>query len=537
LGSAAQSPIVSISHGKRAAISIDRFLQKVSLTASREREGAYETRLFTSTKGAEPLPRVAVAQGTAGYTADEAQAEARRCFQCECMECVKVCDFLAHYKGYPKKFIRQIYNNLSIVMGQRHGNQLINTCSICGLCKEVCPESLHTGEVCKTARNIMVKQGRMPPSAHEFALQDMAFSNSDKAALAHAQPGSESSAYLFFPGCQLTGSSPDLVVKTYQYLRDRIEGGVGIMLRCCGAPADWAGEEETLSQVVAAFREEWTALAKPTLILACSSCYAVFKAQLPEIPVMSLWECMDEKGLPEEATVPRSGTLAIHDPCTSRHESAMQESVRRIVKKLGYTVEELELSGQTTECCGFGGLMYFANRPVARKVMQRRIGETELDILAYCAVCRDFFVSQGKPTWHLLDLIFGTASLGEAPPRPADFSQRRENRARLKNRLLTELWSEKGVEPETYHHIKLRIPENVREIMHERMILVEDLQQVIQWAESTNNKLVNARTGHSLAHYRPGTVTYWVEYAIEQGEYLIHNAYSHRMEVMEAVNQ
>ena len=48
------SPITSISHGRRAAISIDRFLQKVSLSASRENEGPYETRLFTSTEGIEP---------------------------------------------------------------------------------------------------------------------------------------------------------------------------------------------------------------------------------------------------------------------------------------------------------------------------------------------------------------------------------------------------------------------------------------------------------------------------------------------------
>ncbi len=42
-----RSPIQSISDGRRAAISIDRFLQKVSLRASRENEGPYETRLYT----------------------------------------------------------------------------------------------------------------------------------------------------------------------------------------------------------------------------------------------------------------------------------------------------------------------------------------------------------------------------------------------------------------------------------------------------------------------------------------------------------
>ncbi len=84
-----------------------------------------------------------MADSAAGYSAEEAVEEAKRCLQCECMECVKVCEFLAGFKGYPKKYIRQIYNNLSIVMGQRHGNKLINSCSICGLCKEVCPEDLH----------------------------------------------------------------------------------------------------------------------------------------------------------------------------------------------------------------------------------------------------------------------------------------------------------------------------------------------------------------------------------------------------------
>ncbi len=65
------------------------------------------------------------------------------------------------------------------------------------------------------------------------------------------------------------------------------------------------------------------------------------------------------------------------------------------------------------------------------------------------------------------------------------------------------------------------------------MILVEDLRQVIEWAERTGSKLVQKKTGHYLAHYRPGTVTYWVEYSADQEGFVIHNAYSHRMEVLE----
>ena len=127
----------------------------------------------------------------------------------------------------------------------------------------------------------------------------------------------------------------------------------------------------------------------------------------PEARLISLWEIFDKWGLPHTDIAPGQTVMAIHDPCTSRHEVHVQQSVRNIVRTLGLEIAELPLSRDKTECCGFGGLMYFANRELADKVVERRTTETTTDLLAYCAVCCDHFQSVGKPTRHLLDLIFG----------------------------------------------------------------------------------------------------------------------------------
>ncbi len=532
-GAGSYSPITSISHGRRAAISIDRFLQKVSLRASREKEGAYETRLFTSTEGVEALPRIVMDDPSRGYSAEKAVSEAARCLRCECMECCEDLRISRAIQRLPQKIRSANLQQPLHCHGTTPRKQVYQLVQLVRPLQGSLPEGFHMGEVCKAARNIMVTQGKMPPSAHEFALQDMEFSNSEKATLVRLQPGMASSKYLFFPGCQLTGSSPDHVKKTYKYLTDHMQGGVGLMLRCCGAPADWAGREASLSQVLNSFRAEWEGMGSPQLILACSSCYAIFKRRLPEARLISLWEIFDQYGLPQTDTAPGTGVVAIHDPCTSRHEPQVQESVRNIVRTLGLEIAELPLSRDKTECCGFGGLMYFANRDLADKVVERRIGETNADLLTYCAVCCDHFRSGGKPTWRLLDLIFNEGALSGPQMKAPDYSQRRENRVRLKNSLLAELWSEKGVDQEVQQRIKLSIPDKVRDLMERRMILVEDLRQVIEWAERTGSKLIQKKTGHYLAHYRPGTVTYWVEYSADQEGFVIHNAYSHRMEVLE----
>jgi glutamate synthase (NADPH/NADH) small chain len=531
------SPIRSISEGRRAAISIDRYLQKVSLTASRDNEGPYETRLFTNVEGVERSSRVPLTDPATGYSSDDAVKEADRCLLCECMECVKVCEYLAAFKGYPKKYVRLVYNNLSIVAGQRHGNLLINSCSLCGLCKEVCPEELHMGEVCKAARESMVEQNRMPPSAHEFALRDMEFCTSDLFALTRHEPGHATSTYLFFPGCQLSGSSPDNVIGSYTYLRERLEGGVGIMLRCCGAPADWSGRKNLFDRTFSEFETQWRELGGPTLIVACPSCRAMLSPRLPAEKITSLWEIIDRLGLPDPPGAARTTVVSLHDPCTARDDTAVQESVRNLVKKLGVEIHEPYLSRDKTECCSFGGLMYFANRDLAAKVMTRRIAAIPNTLLTYCAMCRDQYASHGKPARHLLDLIFGRAATEPPAAKSPDYSQRRENRARLKSSLLRDLWREDSVKHEAYQDIELHIAEDVRDLLEKRMILLEDIRQVIQWVAKTGIRLIHRRTGHFLAHHRPGTVTYWVEYSESGKAYTIHNAYSHRMKIVEDIKQ
>lgn len=538
---AARSLIRAISDGRRAAISIDRYLQKVSLSASRKDEGSYATRLYTNTASILPASGVPLVDPVAGYPREGAVAEAGRCIQCECMECVKVCEYLRSYGRYPRKYLREIYNNLSIVKGERKSNQFINSCSLCGLCAEVCPEGLGMAPVIREARQDMVSQGRMPPSAHDLALRDMAFSNSDKCALARHAPGRATSTAVFFPGCQLAGSSPKQVERVYGYLRDRL-GDIGLLLRCCGAPAEWAGRTELFRDGLADLRTELAALGNPRLIVACSSCYQVFKANLPDTPVVSLWEVYEQYGLPpglSRTTGAAAGAVfALHDPCTTRHEPAIQESVRTLVRRLGYEVEELPLSRDRTECCSYGGVMWLANRPLAEAVVQRRISQSPTDYLTYCAVCRDFFARRGKRTLHLLDLIAGADPDASAERPSPGISQRQENRARLKRKLLTELWGERmSDEQAAWERVRLVIPDEVQARLDDRLILQDDVRRVIEYAERTGRKLVAPKTGHLLAYYRPTAVTYWVEYAPQGGAFAVFNAYSHRMQIADGGQQ
>jgi glutamate synthase (NADPH/NADH) small chain len=531
------SPVWSMSDGCRAAVSIDRFLKRESLAYNREKEGPHRSRLYTSLVGVEPRSAVPPAGPGIGYRREEAVAEAARCLQCQCLECVKACTYLKHFNEYPGKCIRKVTKNIISIPGKsyRTYTRFIDACSLCGLCGVVCPTNLNMAVVNSQARRIMCDKGFMPPAIHDFAVRDMESSNSTLYTMARNQPAHSSSAYLFFPGCQLAASAPHNVDKTYRYLVERLNGGVGLMLRCCGAPAAWAGRQNLFQDVLGAFLQQWTEMGRPRVILACPTCSLMFKESLPHVPATSLWEIIDKEGFPDGAPEGGGQRLALHDSCTARSAPEIQESVRRVVQKLGYQVEELPYNREMTKCCGYGGLMYQVNQGLTDEVIKARIEESATDYLTYCTNCRDFFADKAKPSYHVLDLVFA-GHPGDVPARAGPtLSQRRDNRRRLAQNMLAELWGEVMPEMQEHMGVNVRVPADLAARMEREFILIEDVQRVIYQAETTGNKLHVPATGRFIAHYQPSIITYWVEYAPAADGYEVFNAYSHRMRIVKDV--
>lgn len=531
--------IDDVADGRRAATSMDRLMQGASLTAERRREGPFETRLFTSLRDVEPAPQdpaIAEASATgdvAVLQGEQVSGEAARCIQCQCLECVKVCAYLEKFKAFPKVYARQIYNNEAIVKGTHQSNTMINSCSLCGLCEVVCPEDFSMADLCLTSRRGMVDENRMPPSAQDFALTEMRSSLDDAYFLARHAPDKQTSNWLFFPGCQLSGMGPDKVMASWNYLRDTLtdgDAGVGIFLGCCGIPAHWGGQVREFEAVLEKLRNAWNELGRPRIVTACSSCLSVFAEHCPEFQATSLWQVMETNGLPQGAIALGDVSLTVADPCTTRHAPAVRDAVRSLLVRIGQPVEEIRQSGEFTECCGFGGLQENANPDLADEVISRRAAQTEHDFLAYCAMCRDRLATTGKRSVHLLDLIFPDASIVDPAATPsAGLNGRREGRSRLR-RDMADLWSDEHAPAHPWDGIELKAAPDVRSMLEKRRILDDDLRRTLHAAGQSKREFRHVG-GKMLACARLGEVTFWVEYEREGEAYVVHRAWSHRMKV------
>ena len=213
---------------------------------------------------------------------------------------------------------------------------------------------------------------------------------------------------------------PDLVIKVYEQLNKSIKN-VGLILRCCGAPAEWSGDQDKHKAEVEEIKRIWEELDFPTLILACPTCLVKFKTYLPEIQVVSLYEKIEEmiakdkeingfiKNKELTSSIENKDLkFSIFDPCSSRDEKNIQRAVRKIIEKIKLETEPLTENEEIPRCCSFGGQPGVANPEYAEFVAKKRITENDNPYIVYCINCRDVFLDMGKPTFHILELLFGT---------------------------------------------------------------------------------------------------------------------------------
>lgn len=567
--------IQCIADGKRAAGSIERIMQGVDPAISREKENTYPTKLFTNLEGMVSSQSI-IPTDLSKPSLTEALEEAKRCIDCSCLECLKQCSFLTHYKAYPKKYLREIYNNVIIIKGTRIANAMINTCTQCGLCEKICPNGLNMGEFIDLARRELVDFKRMPPSAHEFALDDMTSVFADNVQFLrspikqdfqktsiknefneNASHDIHNQNFMFFSGCQLPAVLPNEVETVYKHLTSYLN--IGFHFSCCGIPAKWAGNEPLLQKIIDNFIHNWKQAGQPIYVFACSSCAEFFKIYCPQVTQMSLWEVLVQIPLPEKQSSftlnQENHNIIIHDPCSVREVPQTYNAVRSILNAIKQDYKELSFSKELTRCCGNGGLSAEVSPSVADSFVLNRIHDIQIDaksesenknshddiLLVYCAICRERYQKKGQNALHLLELIFADNLENLVKKSQISFLkiyERNDNRIEFRKNILKNVFNENVNQEETnmknlFENITLNISPELEKILDERRILRSDILKVIvatftneEFRKLSHNNLTkdteilchdisvfhNTANNHYLAAYRPRLVTFWVEY-------------------------
>lgn len=520
--------ITAIEHGVRVSHSIEKYL-KVNLmdgVPSTYQKDEVEVK-YQKLKVSDPFFPEVVDRFMAS---EQGISEAKRCLKCDCNVCVNSCEMMQHFKKKPLRITQDVMATMRPVeqFSKRIASRLINSCNQCGLCETVCPESIDMEEELLKARHFLFKDKAMPAAYHDFWMRDMAFANSDESYIfmspEQKPEGKIKSKYLFFPGCQLGASAPGYVTAAFEFIK-KLDHHASILVGCCGVPADWAGDEALRDQVTTQIASQWKIAGEPLVVLACPTCKKTFFRYLPEIKTISLYQVMALNPDPRWQSYDEKKVVAVFDPCASRYDQPMQESVRSLLATIGYQVEELVDHGEQTKCCSYGGHIQAVNPGLTQKIVADRVNQANYPYVTYCSNCRDTFASDGKESDHLLNLVF---DLGIDSTSVVSLSQRWQNRITLRNRLMGRA---EEIKLALGQASPLAISPELRKVMNTHLIMDEDVIAVIRNSEMTGNHVINQVNADISAHLTIGLITYWVTYEKLPDAYQLKKVYAHRMKI------
>jgi NADPH-dependent glutamate synthase beta subunit-like oxidoreductase len=411
-----QSAVAAFAAGRRAALAIHASLSGQAKTQELPPPAGRGTGLIVDTRGAavtsrQPMPDLSLAARTAqpdaevetGFTDSAARAEAARCLTCTCSQCVKHCTFLQHYV---LQFPATEKGLVRLLEDRGAADPLIPySCHYCGLCQAVCPKDLYAGGVCLSAREDLVARGQGPLPPHKGIQDYVKWGSSPIFTLSRPDPATGKAARVFFPGCSLAGHFTAVVQAAYAHLRRRLPD-TGLMLNCCGAPSYFMGEKDVMLRIIRNVAGELAKLGAGEIIVACTHCYQTFQEFLPEVQTRTIYEVLNQVGLPDGGSDTAPASFNVQDACGARQAPQIHDAVRRLITGLGHTVEEMPHNRERSICCGSGGMVPAVAPDLAKKMTDFRLSEATLDLVTYCASCRARLNKAGHPTLHVLDLPF-----------------------------------------------------------------------------------------------------------------------------------
>jgi uncharacterized membrane protein YdjX (TVP38/TMEM64 family)/Fe-S oxidoreductase len=311
----------------------------------------------------------------------------------ECEVCVAGCAFLKKY-GTPKAIGEGLRGT-----GEK-GLTRAFECSLCGLCSAGCPAELDIDGLFLEMRREAVDRGLGDYDEHKPLLAYERLGASRRFTF-YGIP--EGCATVFFPGCALPGSRPAAVKKMYAALRKK-DPKIGIVLDCCAKPSHSLGRERHARSMLEEMGAYLVDQGVREVLVACSNCHNMFTAFGQGLAVKTVYEALAD--METLAAGQARGTVVVHDSCVARNLEPVHDAVRRLLRRQGLTVEEMEHTGRQTLCCGQGGAVNLLAPELAAGWGLLRKKEAQGRRMAtYCAGCARALNSLSA-TSHVADLIF-----------------------------------------------------------------------------------------------------------------------------------
>src|SRR4030043_569528 len=303
---------------------------------------------------------------------------------CEnCGRCKKVCPFLDTY-GTPDKIILETPEKVFF-------------CSNCKACDTVCKGKLNRSDALFEIKSQLLRNGTYP-----VEVRNALYSANGYAMRGHKLPFVfySSSDTVFWPGCGLAGTSPEIVKKTVRLLSKHLNEKVGLVLDCCFDPLYQLGDVDSVKKAAERIKDRLEKHKVSYVITGCTNCRKALSLHLPDIKVEHIFEILHES-FELRTPNPELRTFFIHHPCPSFRFNGISKNAKKIVQST---------NGENSRptCCGHGGGISSLSPDLSEKFTDKVIKASKGNpVVTYCMGCKGKFLEKGQKAYHLLELMTG----------------------------------------------------------------------------------------------------------------------------------
>ena len=263
------------------------------------------------------------------------------------------------------------------------------TCTTCADCVRRCPSKVKIVDIIELCRADLVSNGFALPKHKQMCQNIIDHSNpfGEEKSVAEVMKGwgyePHRAPIAYFAGCTATYRAVKTAKASLSILKKLGADFTTLPEVCCGSVMSRVGwpEEERL-KLYRKNVETIEALGVKTLVLSCAGCYRMFKVEYPkylgELPfeVKHITEFLAGRKL--DLTPLGDATVTYHDPCHLGRHCGVYEPPREVIAQFpGVKFKEMKYNRSTSHCCGGGGGVRAAYPEEAADIANTRLDEAD----------------------------------------------------------------------------------------------------------------------------------------------------------------